>query len=259
MQRSMKTWNQGIIVIVVTAVLGLVLSLLAAQFVAHQQAERTQHRFVSVADTYTEAIQNSIERHLRALRVLGSSFVIASELTPDTFRLLANSLLHHHTGFQRVQWLPQVLKSRSEGISKGAASFPILYSIAHRDGDDHSHILESEAVGSDPSADPAVRALLNKAGDDGTLVMSIADFPTMVVYLPIYQLAMVDTTAWRRAALQGFIRNEFKLSNLVKHGILGVFKKPSGLNVAIHSISGGSCFTNIVLGFRVLTARKIRV
>ncbi len=235
MLRILKTWSRGKSVIIVVAVLGVVFSAMAAWFVAREEAGDARQKFVAMADTYAEVIRESVEEHLLTLRILGDSISILPSLTEDDFRLLTNSPLHHHPGYQRIQWMVPL----SSSAVTPATPFSILHSLTHQGEHVHGHESDQDFIDTDPAADPSVRGLLNRTMDSGNMVMSDYSLPKVTVFLPVYRSGPLVTADQRRGALLGIIGNEFQMANLVEHGIHGFFKNPAGIDIAIHSLQGG--------------------
>jgi diguanylate cyclase (GGDEF)-like protein len=227
----------------ITAGIGLLLSLIAAYAVGRWEQRVTTTEFEGVAATELIVLQNGINEYLNRLVTLRTLFESANEeVTRSEFEVFSARLFEQHPGVLRVGWLPKINpKERADyeaaavkdgivgyriksfapegGVApapQSSPSFPIFYSTEPK---------TSVVYGLDYSTDPMRWATLERARDND----AVAALPAKLVYdpksgtqgvlvsVPVYVKGTSRTTiADRRRNLTGYVVGIFDMTQLLQ-------------------------------------------
>jgi diguanylate cyclase (GGDEF)-like protein len=228
----------------VAAVVGLLLSALAAYAVGQWEARVTRAEFEGAAATELIVLQNGINEYLSRLVALRTLFESVNEkITRSDFEIFSGRLFEGHLGILRIGWMPKVDgKERADyeaaAVNDGVVGYKIKSFVADGDGfavappsNQYFPIYYSTeprtavVYGLDYSTDPMRWNTLQRARDNG----SIATLPTKLVYdttggthgvlaaVPVYvKGASRATIADRRRNLNGYVIGIFDLSQLLQ-------------------------------------------
>jgi diguanylate cyclase (GGDEF)-like protein len=225
----------------VAAIIGLLLTIVAAYAVARWERRTSWTEFEGVAATQLIEMQNGVNEYIGRLVTLRTLFESANdEVTRSEFEVFGSRLFEHHPGLLRVSWLPKVyrreraefeasaindgipayhFKSLSDGVVSVAPEndfyFPILYSTEPK---------TSSVYGMDYSTDPVRWATLKRARDtDAVAVVPTRLFKSdsggdhgVLAVVPVYVKGTSRATiADRRRNLSGFVIGMFDLGSLL--------------------------------------------
>ena len=183
--------------------LGILVSLVTAQFMHGQDLKRQRESFESLSDAYSTELNIRIHRVFgQSLRALGG-FIEASDLiTRDEFHVFAG-YFSNAPGVESALWIPAVSRKDRISFEKSAGSeygrkffirdrngeggfspagdrqnyFPILYSWPDVPA-------ENIIRGIDPSSDPAWKEPMAKSAETGLETASVVPFPPSVSSSP---------------------------------------------------------------------------
>jgi diguanylate cyclase (GGDEF)-like protein len=226
----------------VAAVIGLLLSLIAAYAVGRWEQRVTKAEFEGVAATELIVLQNGINEYLSRLLTLRTLFESDNEdLTRSEYEVFSGRLFENHLGILRVNWLPKINRKErgdyeaaavSDGIAgyqiKSLAAdggvtppapqsnqyFPVFFSTEPK---------TSAVYGLDYSTDPVRWATLERARDNDAVAVQ----PTKLLYdvngthgvlvsVPVYVKGTSRTTIPdRRRNLAGYVVGIFDLAQLL--------------------------------------------
>jgi diguanylate cyclase (GGDEF)-like protein len=229
--------------IMVAAMVGLTLSLLAAYAVAKWEQRISATEFGGAAATELIVLQNGINEYLSRLVALRTLFESANEeITRSEFDVFSRRLFENHPGLLRVGWLPKIYRKERGAYEAAAAMDGVAgYQIKAftRDGeilpapqsDQYLPVYystepkTSQVYGLDYSTEPVRWATMQRSRDHD----SIAAIPTRLFYdsldgkqsimvsVPVYGKGTSRATiADRRRNLNGYIVGMFDLPQLLR-------------------------------------------
>jgi len=190
---------------------GLLASVLA--FSALRKLE-DQHieRSIECEESHSPiALQSAIIAHLEALRSLRLLYYSSEQVTAEEFDTFTDALMRRHKGYIAMRWLPRTGPAGAEGYCRAAATQPVEPCLA----------------GPDPTANPFLRAAMNKARDEADIFASL---PTplydrcgrlgLFVFEPVYEGGAVPPTVeGRREKLKGLLVGMLDIQRLVREAL----------------------------------------
>jgi diguanylate cyclase (GGDEF)-like protein len=227
----------------VTAGIGLVLSLIASYAVGRWEQRVTKAEFEGVAATELIVLQNGINEYLNRLVTLRTLFESANEeVTRSEFEVFSARLFERQPGVLRVGWLPKInRKERADyeaaAVNDGVAGYRIK-SLASEGGivpapESNQYFpvffsneaKTSSVYGLDYSTDPMRWATLQRARDNDAVAALPAklfydpkgDTQCVLVAVPVYVKGTSRTTiADRRRNLTGFVIGMLDMTQLLQ-------------------------------------------
>jgi diguanylate cyclase (GGDEF)-like protein len=227
----------------ITAGIGLVLSLIASCAVGRWEQRVTKAEFEGVAATELIVLQNGINEYLNRLVTLRTLFESANEeVTRSEFEVFSARLFERQPGVLRVGWLPKInRKERADheaaAVNDGVAGYRIK-SLASEGGivpapESNQYFpvffsteaKTSSVYGLDYSTDPMRWATLQRARDNDAVAALPAklfydprgDTQCVLVAVPVYVKGTSRTTiADRRRNLTGFVIGMLDMTQLLQ-------------------------------------------
>jgi diguanylate cyclase len=235
-------WIRHLVPSLVTATIGVALSVTAAFMVSLSEDRHAKSAFNSIAENYSMVLQNGVNEYLTKLVALRSLFDSSEDhVTRGEFEAFARPVLQSNSAIQTLSWVPRVLRSEradhelaaaQEGLSgyeikvfapggSSAASpeadeyFPIFYATVPK---------SSRLYGLDLRSEPPTLAELEYARDGDRLGFS--QVPALVsaagaqhgfiFSLPVYRRGSPhDTVENRRRNLVGFVHGSFVTARMI--------------------------------------------
>ena len=210
----------------------LVVTFVAALYVQRTTQAKDRARFENSVKQISSALQNRLDTHVALLRAGTGLFAGSQTVEPDEFRSFVNQLdlPNHYPGIQGIGFSVKLLPAeRTQLIDKmlrtGHPEFRIWPA---GDRPEYHTIIYLEpaaqnqaAIGFDMTTEAVRRTAMERARDTGAVAASgsvtlVQDTdnpkqPGFLIYAPVYRNgAKSDTTAERRAALQGFVYAAFR-------------------------------------------------
>jgi diguanylate cyclase len=244
--------------ILVTALLGAILSVLAWFVVARWEDRTTLLEFNARTNNIVLTLQAGINEDLNQIVALRALFESSTRgVTRGEFKVFAQELLKAHAAILSVSWVPRVnrderaahelaavrdgvvgyhIKSVAPDGSFAAAQdedeyFPVYYTTEKQGAD--------TVYGIDLNDNGLREEVLNKARDSNQMAASKifelkvgkGDRRGFFVLLPVYRQGVPnETVAERRRNLVGFVQGVFQSSVMIE-AIIGAFKTPIDLAV----------------------------
>ncbi|MGZ8152852.1 MAG: diguanylate cyclase domain-containing protein [Methylovulum sp.] len=218
-----------------------VLSLLVAalfQLGKQEEHERISKLFNERTSLLQNALQNEFNRYIEINRTLKAFFDSATQITPDEFRIFAQTVMNSNSTIQSLAWIPRInaenqsvyqqllgktfVIQTADGnkIDLSAAFqrnyFPIVYLEPFQDN--------KQVWGLDVGSKPTQYKMLESARDSRATVAAKMDYPpqesgshhAIVIYTPIYQTNQpLQTQEQRRRYLSGFVASSFVVDDTV--------------------------------------------
>jgi CHASE1-domain containing sensor protein len=231
---------------VVTAVIGLVLAVIASSMVWRWEKRTAHQEFAAAAQSQVVALQRGLDELLNQIQALRALFEASSDVTREEFESFANRLLARQRAIQNLAWVPHVTREgRAEHERQGLAAGIANYRIREVTPDDRIIIspekdqylpiffaslpTTSRIYGIDLLSQKAIRKHLERARDEDAL-SAVPDFILhsrtgdvhgFLFSLPVYRRHMPHTTVEeRRAALAGFAHGAF-VTGVAMEQVLG--------------------------------------
>src|SRR5258708_7602095 len=122
---------------VVTAIAGLVLSMIASSMVWRWEQRTAHHEFAAAAQSQVAALQRGLDELLNQLQALRALFEASNDVTREEFESFANRLLARQKAIQNLAWVPRVTRQeRAEHERRGQATGVADYRIREVTPDD---------------------------------------------------------------------------------------------------------------------------
>jgi diguanylate cyclase (GGDEF)-like protein len=258
---TLARWSRHLVPSLVTAAVGIALSVTAASMVALQEDRYSKAAFNSVAENYSMVLQNGVNEYLTKLLALRSLFDSSNDrVTRAEFEAFARPVLQSSSAIQTLSWVPRVLRSQraehelmaaQEGLPKykikvfapdGSAApapeadeyFPIFYATVPK---------SSRLYGLDLRSEPPTLTELEHARDGDQLGFS--QVPALVsaggtqhgfiFSLPVYrQGSPHDTVENRRRNLVGFVHGSFVTARMIE-AIISASTTPKGVDLLFYA------------------------
>ena len=236
--------------IVLTLVLGTILSLLSAGAIARWEGAGDRLQFQRQADSLTTALQRSINRYTDLLLALGDFYSVSQQtVTRTEFNHFVKRALETYSGIQALEWAPVVLEEDRAAFEANLRTEYPAFQITERDSRGNivptsarSHYVpviylqpwatNQPAFGYDLTSDPTRRSALETAQDTGQisasgpikLVQENKDQFGFLVFLPVYKSQRTvqlpsDAIAARREQIEGYLLGVFRVSDVVEESL----------------------------------------
>lgn len=246
--------------IIMTFIVGIVVSAAAFLFVQNNEHARWQSNFARAANERLVILERDFFSTFETLRALGGLFDTALEIDRNAFRRFVTPVLSRHPGIQALEWIPRVKKSRRTAFE----------ATAHRDGfleftfteretqgrmigvserDEYFPVYFVEplkgnelALGFDLGSNPVRLKALQQARDSGemvatariTLVQETGTQYGFLVFQPVYGMHVsVDTVEERRKNLFGFALGVFRISSIIEKSLGRIENRLPAIDVFI--------------------------
>ena len=249
----------------VTATIGIALSIIAAFMVSLWEDRYAKLAFNSVAENYSMALQNGVNEYVTKLVALRALFNSSDDQTTRSeFEAFTRPVLQANSAIQTLSWVPRVLRSEraehelaaaKEGIAgyrikaiaaDGSMSpspehdeyFPIFYATVPK---------ASRLYGLDLRSEPPTLAELEQARDGDqlgfsqvpALVSSSGAQHGYIFSLPVYRRGPShDTVEDRRRNLVGFVHGSFVTARMIET-IITTTTTPQGVDLLFYEPGAG--------------------
>ena len=115
---------------VVTAVIGLVLSVLACSLVWRWETRTAHLEFATATQTQVISLQRGIDEYLDQLQALRALFEASDDVTRPEFESFAGRLLARQKAIQNLSWVPRVKRGERtdhelHGLAVGIPNYRI--------------------------------------------------------------------------------------------------------------------------------------
>lgn len=240
-------------------VIGTILSVVAFQSVKTREIGHLHTDFDVLSASHAAAVANELNRHLDVTNVLAGLFDVSKGVDRLQFDMFAKTLLESHKDIQALMWVPRVGAAERAAFEGQAAQLGLAnFRIHDLSGGDVPAAVSptdyfpvyylqplqpnEELLGADLMADDNTRDFLEEARDTGQLTVSppvhlnlkVGDSMGNGVLLAraIYQQgANLETVAGRRAGLEGFVLQLFRMGDLIEEGLRE--SAVLGLNISV--------------------------
>ena len=216
--------------LVLTALLGLSLTLTAFIVVRDWELARMREEFRRDAREHAQALRDGLTHDLETLATVGA-FVAASEtVTAAGFGAFVDSVWPDHPAIVSIAWAPREVGAPREAD----ASFPIRHVAARAQGE--------ALLGLDLASDPAGRAALARmsetgkatATEPGTALVGAAKRSDLTVFHPVYRPgAMPGGAAGRNRSLIGVVVAGFGMGEAIESA-LQTRAEAKGLDIYVY-------------------------
>ena len=217
---SLRQFAPSVIVVLVCALLtlgafGLQQRLMREKIALHAAADAVQ---------YQRTLEQGIRSYVQLSRDL-AGFIVASEhLTVANFEAYMRStdVLRGHPGLRYVGYVPRMARAARAGAPDPDHAYPYQFAYPN-------DARTVAAQGLDFSATPARWEAMQQARDSGLSAVTSKHYylnpqpsdhgrvPIIVVFTPIYDLAMpASTVPERRAALRGFVFSIYEVEQMIE-------------------------------------------
>ena len=221
--------------------LGLILAVLAFNWMQEELARNARDRFEDISQQVAISFERNLLGSENALESIVALFASMSRVSRSEFQTLVTMHGGKRTGIQALEWIPRIAgMDRSE--FEAAARMDGLEGFAFRQiGDDGMELADrrdeyfpvfyvepldgnENALGFDLASNPARKAALEQARDNGMTVSStrirlVQEKSTqsgVVVFAPMYSGDIQpDTVEQRRRELTGFALGVFRIGDLL--------------------------------------------
>ncbi len=249
----------------ITIVIGIFVSFFL--FVMTQNWERRdqQIKFETVVKGYANAVKNSLNRNVEALRFLGDFFDNSTQVTRQEFSSYAKSVLPRFPGIQAFSWNPLVRDDERAGY-ESLARKQGLKNFNFTERSEEGHLITASrrneyvvvyyiepleankpALGFDIASNPARLKAITKGFSTGklsatdriTLVQETGDQPGILLLLPLYrQGAPLQTMEARFENRKGFVVEVLRLGDVIEAALEGFTDE--GINLYLYDLSADS-------------------
>ena len=228
--------------------IGVVLSVAAYFSVRHWEEAMVHFDFEMLSASHAATIDNELARNLAALDALSGLYTVSRHVERQQFDRFAANISARHGDIQALVWAPRVNATQRAALIRQAEREGLTnFRIQRLNGDDAAKPETSQAdafpifyvhpmdknerlVGVDLISEPVYRSLLATACDSGRVAVSppvqtnlnIGDSIGNGVLLAhaVYQEgANLQTIAGRRAGLEGFVLQLFRIGDLVEEAL----------------------------------------
>lgn len=242
-------------VLLITALLGLLLALLAWQWDARRERVQFEDRFRFMATERAGSIQAALDAVLAVSAATAGLFNASEKVTRREFSIVLHDQLRQHPEIRAVEWLPRVRHNERTAFERNAV----------RDGYPDFHLTQIDSVGAilpaaardtyfpvyyaQPQAEnwralgfdaysrKNIAHVMDQARDTGKvwaseafrLIQDPEQQLTTAIYRPIYRNGIpLHSVAARREALTGFVTVLFVLPALAENALRPL--QPVGLD-----------------------------
>jgi len=245
--------------IVLTIIIGIIISILAYFFVLRWEQDRIRANFDKAAEDRAFAMQRQVSHKLDLLHSVSAFIQAEPDLSRDKFRAVTQSYLDRYPDMQALEWIPVVpVLERSNFVENARQMFPDFRIV---EPDSNNNLVEASdrpeyfpflyiepmqgnelSVGVDIGADPARQEILNRARDTGeamaishiTLVPETSSQHGLLIFLPVYDSALNKeeaTTNERHEALRGFVLGVFQVGGILDIAMKYLEPRPIDIRV----------------------------
>ena len=236
------SWIRQLVPSLVSAIIGIALSIAAAFMVSLWEDRYAKLAFNSIAENRFMMLQNGVTESLSKLMALRALFDSSDHVTRNEFETFARPVLQTTSAIQTLSWVPRVLRSeRAEheraAVEEGFAGyrikaiaadgsmapspenseyFPIFYATVPK---------TSRLFGLDLRSEPPTLAELEDARDGDqlgfsqvpALVSSSGTQHGFIFSLPVYRQGLSHGTVEdRRRNLVGFVHGSFITAKMIE-------------------------------------------
>jgi PAS domain S-box-containing protein len=235
---STRLWVPYFILLV-----ALLLTLLAAYYVAATTEARDRLRFQNAIQDSADGIKNRLDTYIALLRAGSALFIVDQDVTREEFQNYVGSLglRENYPGMQGLGFSARVSAEESRALvarlrQQGLTDFQIrpagprseYHTIIYLEPQDNRNKV---ALGFDMFTEATRRETMERARDTSlpaasgpvTLVQEIDEHKQagFLIYVPVYRGGQTpETIEARREALQGFVYSPFRADDLLR-GIFG--------------------------------------
>ncbi len=242
---------------ITVALLGLLLTYLAYQFVQRHQHEQARATFFAAAEERVVLVQHRAQEAAQRLESVFGLFAASREVDRDEFDIFVETTFANDDTVHAVEWIPRIrqqdralfevaaqeagfagfrIRERSPDGEMVAAArrdeyFPVFYVQPYAGNE--------AAVGFDLASNPARREALTRARDSGemtatapiTLAQDQDNQAGFLVFRPVYRKGVpLDGIVARRQHLLGFVLGVFRVGALIDSALEDLAAK----GIAIH-------------------------
>lgn len=249
------------------AAVGILLTIVAVQFVDERQRISARHEFDSQAEHHLAVVSKAIDRSVSVVNAAAGFFSGSRPADRWTLYEFVEKVRPLHPGLRSLQWLPRVpgdqrdrYESRAERVD-GLVGFRIVerdsqwqrVPVAPRDEYFPVYYVEpfagnEDVLGEDMFAYPAYRKVMEAArdsGEMGAILHRAIETPTgpqvgLLLFQPVFRNAQPkETVAQRREALVGFVTGMFLVGNLID-AALREYTTPAWIDIYVVDAGKGA-------------------
>ena len=247
---------------ILTIVIGILVSSFLFVVVKNWEQKDQQLKFESVVKGYANAVRNSLNANVEALKFFGDFFDNSTHVSRQEFSSFANSVLPRYPGIQAFSWNPLVPHSerasyeslaREEGLDNfkftERAEENRLVTAGHREDYVVVYYIEpletnKPALGFDIASNPARLKAITKGFDTAelsatdriTLVQESGDQPGILLLLPIYRQGFsLNTIEERFENRRGFVVEVLRIGDVIEAALQGFADR--GINLYLYDLS----------------------
>ena len=237
-----RTFDYNSIPLLLTLVIGIVLSLLASMAVQDWEHDRIQLAFEQDANDRIASLQRGLQYYTDEMQALGSLYKASKEVDRHEFHIFVQNVLQQSSGIQALEWVPRIKSDEREGyLESMRTDFPV-FQITERTTQGEMlpatardfyypvtfvepYSGNESALGFDLGSSQARLEALHQARDSGqlvasgrlTLVQETAEQAGVLFILPVYRNnTPTNTLEQRHENLLGFILGVFRVADLVQ-------------------------------------------
>src|SRR5882757_6261020 len=249
---------------IAVAVVGVLLSLVAAVAVGRWESSVSHAKFAGAAQVQAIVLQNGVNEYLNRLVALKTLFESTNRnVTRNEFEVFINRLFEDRPGLFRVNWLPRVTRNERAQYEKAAIDDGIVgyhfrslaadgKTITAPESDEYYPVYYSTEpktaaiYGFDVASDPARRAVTERARDNDTIAtlavhrryVQPGNPQGVVVSIPVYAKgAPRESLDDRRRNTTGLISGVFELTRLIR-AVLSTTAPSSDVDLFVHAADG---------------------
>ena len=249
---------------ILTLLIGVIMSFVAAMAVHEWQDERIRLAFDQETRDHIAALQRSLSEDINDIHSIGALYKASNKVDRDEFRAFAHEIIPYMHGFHSISWVPWIKHGeRKTYLDIMQADYPgFTIASPNRAGPQTATRKQrpvypvtfvepfsgnENAMGIDLGSLPASLAVIKRARDTGKLtITSKITIQTdtyqqsgVLCVLPIYRNKLPsETLEQRRKNLHGFIVGLLDIDKLVQSSLLHL--KDSRIGIQIHDMSPAS-------------------
>jgi len=252
-------WEKKRVAISIPVALCFLLVALVFSDAMKQEKRRVESDFNQLADLVVHGLELEVKSHADDLETIGAFFDASGYVSRGGFSTFTQSLFFNHSDQQAFEWIPKITnKQRASFEHEARAQFGESFQVSGWTGEIGETVVVSAkeeylpifyiepmsgnemALGYDILSNPIARQAVNKARDNGKLVITepiqliqdTIESLNVVMYRPVYKKkAGNDSILDRQEAFKGVVASVNSIEHLVGEALIGV--DHSELNVQL--------------------------
>lgn len=254
---------QRFLPIVLTLMIGIILSVSIFTVVQHWEKERVTIEFNKAAEDRVLAIQRALDFNLDLLQTFDAFFQAnQNHFTHHTFETLADHFLNRYSFIQAIQWVPRISAQQRQQYEARRQLMLADFKITEVESEtqlipagerpyyfplDEIKPLtgNGRALGFDLASHPKIKDALALAEDEGkmrviphTTIVEYTNLHGLIVVMPVYQKTSkkLTTVEARRQALSGFIIGIYQLGEILDEEVMH-YLEPRPIDVRLFRLN----------------------